>query len=188
MAELYANVMNSTAQKFIKTVALIAFVLILWHAPAMADDFAKGVRALDSGDHELAVKLFSSYLARRPRTYEALVNRGTALVRSGHIFEAISNWHGATELAPLFAYAFYSDEVVRSVTPRNKPVRYVASLELVPERAASVVMTGAMFLDLGLKSPAIDLFRMSTSLTKDPIFKTDLEYWIRTLDPGVSGK
>ena len=84
-----------------------------------------------------------------------------------------------------YAYAFYSDNVIRSVTPNRKQIKYVASIELVPERAVSVVMAGAMFLDFGLKSSAIDLFRMSISLTSDPIFKTDLEYWIKTLDPAV---
>ncbi|MGC8659465.1 MAG: tetratricopeptide repeat protein [Desulfomonilaceae bacterium] len=182
------NVLECGTRKTIKTMALMAFVSIVWLAPAMADDFSKGVDALDSGNHELAVRFFSSYLSRKPGTYEALVNRGTAFARSGHVFRAIADWHGAVELAPTFAYAFYSDDVVRQVTPRKKPVRYVASLELFPERAVSVIMTGALLLDLGLTGPAIDLFRMSTTLTRDPIFKTDLEYWIKTLDPGLTEK
>ncbi|MDR3604640.1 MAG: hypothetical protein P4L38_08405 [Syntrophaceae bacterium] len=178
-------VMTNTLRNAIHIVVLVGFVVTAWQSAAIADDFTQGIQALDRGQHELAVKFFSSYLARKPGTYEALVNRGTAFVRSGHVYHAISDWHRAGELAPLYAYAFYSDNVIRSVTANNKQIKYVASIELVPERAVSVVMTGAMFLDFGLKSSAIDLFRMSISLTSDPIFKTDLEYWIKTLDPAV---
>ncbi len=178
-------IMTNFLRKSIHIVILAGFVITAWQPAVNADDFTRGIQAIDSGQDDLAVKFFSSYLVRKPGAYEALVNRGTAFVRSGHVYHAISDWHRANELAPLFAYAFYSDNVIRSVTPNRKQIKYVASIELVPERAASVVMAGAMFLDFGLKSSAIDLFRMSISLTSDPIFKTDLEYWIKTLDPAV---
>ena len=178
-------IMTNFLRNSIYIVILTGFVVSAWQPAVNADDFTRGIQAIDSGQNDLAVKFFSSYLARKPGAYEALVNRGTAFVRSGHVYHAISDWHRANELAPLFAYAFYSDNVIRSVTPNRKQIKYVASIELVPERAASVVMAGAMLLDFGLKSSAIDLFRMSISLTSDPIFKTDLEYWIKTLDPAV---
>lgn len=168
-------------------VAVFAVLLVSgWYDLVFADDFAQGIDALDHGQDDLAIRFFSSYLAKKPRTYEALLNRGTAFVRSGHVYKAVSDWHKASDLAPVYAYAFYSDDVIRSVTQNSKPIKYVAVIELVPQRAVSVVMTGAMFLDFGLKSKAVDLFRMSTTLTRDPIFKTDLEYWIKTLDPAVS--
>jgi hypothetical protein len=44
-------------------------------------------------------------------------------------------------------------------------------------------MAGATLLDLGHRSAAVDLFKRSTLLTKNPLFKTDLEFWIKTLDP-----
>ena len=178
-------IMTNTLKNVIHIVVLVGFAIIAWQSAAIADDFAQGIQALDRGQDELAVKFFSSYLASKPATYEAFVNRGTAFVRSGHVYQAVSDWHKAVEFAPLFAYAFYSNTVIRAVTPSSKRIKYVASIELVPERAVSVVMAGAMFLDFGLKSSAIDLFRMSISLTSDPIFKTDLEYWIKTLDPAV---
>ncbi|MFH0960348.1 MAG: hypothetical protein V1897_16775 [Pseudomonadota bacterium] len=161
----------------------LAVLLMVVPGRAEADDFARGVRALDIGQDEKAVSLFSSYLSRRPRTYEALLNRGTAFARNGRIFQAITDWSQATEVAPLFAYPFYLDDVIRIVAPKNSLVRYVANIELYPEKAASVAMAGATLLDLGHRSAAIDLFRKSTLLTKNPLFKTDLEYWIKTLDP-----
>ncbi len=176
--------MAHTWRNLIRTAVQIGVLVIAWYTPALTDDFTQGTLALDGGQHDLAIRFFSSCLARRPQTYEALLNRGTAYIRSGHVYKAISDWNRAVELAPLYAYAFYSDDVIRSVTPNSRPVKYVAMIELFPERAVSVVMTGATFLDLGLKSAAIDLFKMSTSLTRDPMFKTDLEYWIKTLDPG----
>jgi tetratricopeptide (TPR) repeat protein len=147
------------------------------------DDFARGVQALDMGQDEQAVSLFSSYLSRKPQTYEALLNRGTAFARNGRICRAITDWSAAAEVAPLFAYSFYIDDVIRVVAPKNSLIKYVANIELYPEKAASVAMAGATLLDLGHRSAAVDLFKRSTLLTKNPLFKTDLEFWIKTLDP-----
>ena len=157
--------------------------LLIWSDAAIADEFARGIVAMDTGQDDLAIRSFSSYLARRPQTYEALINRGAAFMRSGHVYEAVSDWSKADDIAPLFGYAFYTADIIRVVSPRNSPVKYVASIELFPEKAGSVVMTGAAYLDLGLTSRAIDLFRMSVRLTKNPLFKTDLEYWVKSLDP-----
>jgi tetratricopeptide (TPR) repeat protein len=162
---------------------LLALLVLICPGWVEADDFARGVKALDMGQDEQAVGLFSSYLSRKPRTYEALLNRGTAFARNRRICRAITDWSAATEVAPLFAYSLYIDDVIRIVAPKNSLLKYVANIELYPERAASVVMAGATLLDLGHRSAAVDLFRRSTLLTKNPLFKTDLEYWIKTLDP-----
>jgi hypothetical protein len=77
----------------------------------------------------------------------------------------------------------YIDDVIRVVAPKNSLIKYVANIELYPEKAASVAMAGATLLDLGHRSAAVDLFKRSTLLTKNPLFKTDLEFWIKTLDP-----
>jgi len=111
------------------------------------------------------------------------VNRGTAFARNRRIHKAVNDWSSAVEIAPIFAYCFYIDDVIRVLSPKNSLIKYVANIELYPERAASVTMAGATLLDLGLKSEAIDLFRRSIPLTKNPLFKTDLEYWIKNLDP-----
>lgn len=167
-----------------RIVILVSVIALFGYTNSVADDFTKGIKALDDGQDAMAIRFFSSYLSRRPESYEAYLNRGTAFVRSGFIYQAISDWSKAAEMAPLYAFALYTDDVIRVVSPKNSQVKFVAMIELFPERAVSVVMAGATYLDLGLNSKAIDLFRMSTILTKNPLFKTDLEYWIKTLDPG----
>jgi tetratricopeptide (TPR) repeat protein len=164
-------------------VVCLVILILAFPGWAAADDFARGVQALDMGHDERAVGLFSSYLSRKPQTYEALLNRGTAFARNGRICQAITDWSAAAEVAPLFAYGLYIDDVIRVVAPKNSLIKYVANIELYPEKAASVAMAGATLLDLGHRSAAVDLFKRSTLLTKNPLFKTDLEFWIKTLDP-----
>jgi hypothetical protein len=173
-------------RRFKNTILAALFLglsLLIWSDHAIADEFARGIQAMDAGQDDMAIRSFSSYLARRPQTYEALINRGAAFMRSGHVYEAVSDWSDADEVAPMFGYAFYTADILRSVAPKKSPVKYVASIELYPEKAGSVVMTGAAYLDLGLKSRAVDFFRMSVRLTKNPLFKTDLEYWVKSLGP-----
>jgi hypothetical protein len=61
-------------------------------------------------------------------------------------------------------------------------LNYAASLELDPDHIPSVVMMGAMYLDLGLDKMAVDLYRKSKDLTKNPLLKNHLEHWVETLE------
>jgi tetratricopeptide (TPR) repeat protein len=146
-------------------------------------EFEMATAAISEGRLEQAVKLLDSYIRKNPKSYAAYVNRGSALFYMGYVFRGVNDWHKAKNLAPLFAYGVYTGEIVWQSYPRGNFLDYVASIELYPDHVATVNMLGATYLDFGMNEKALDLFKKSSELTANPLFKTDLEWWSYTLNP-----
>lgn len=146
-------------------------------------EFEAATSAIREGRLDHAVKLLDSFILKNPRSYAAHVNRGSALFYSGHVSRAVNDWHKARNLAPLFAYGVFTGEIVWRSDPRGNYLDYVASIELYPDHVATVCMLGATYLDFGMTHKALDLFRKSSELTANPLFKADLEWWSYSLNP-----
>jgi hypothetical protein len=136
----------------------------------------------DAAIIDRAIESWTRVIRRNPRSYEAYVNRGTALFLRGHVYGGIMDWHRANELAPVFAYAFFTGEFAAQTAGRGRLLNYAVSTELDPDRTASVLMAGAMYLDLGQENKASELFRKSAELTKNPLLKSELEYWVHVIE------
>lgn len=141
-----------------------------------------GPTRVDKPNIERAIESWTRVIRRNPRSYEAYVNRGSAQFLRGYVLGGIVDWHYANELAPVFAYAFYTGDFITQAAGRGRLLHYALSTELDPDRIASVVMAGAMYLDLGQKEKAAELFRKSADLTKNPLLKSELEYWVHLIE------
>ncbi len=178
-----------SAKAFLKAsiiICIMAFVTFSTPhsgASASSTEFEMASNAIREGRLDNAIKLLDSYIARNPRSYAAHINRGSALFYSGYVFRAVSDWHKAKNLAPLFAYGVFTGEIVWQSAPRGRYLDYVASIELYPDHVATVNMLGVTFLDFGMTDKALELYRKSSELTSNPLFKTDLEWWVYTLNP-----
>lgn len=169
---------------------LFGFAVLVWIVGSAsvrghADDFELGFRALQDGKLHGAIESWSRVIARQPRSYAGHVNRGSAYLRAGHISKGIADWHRARDLAPIFAYATYTGDFTRQASGNTAVLNYAVSLELEPDYVASVVMTGAAYLDLGRTSEAVELFRKSMELTKNPLLKSHFDHWVKTLEAGA---
>lgn len=92
------------------------------------------------------------------------------------------DWHRASELSPAFAYAVYTGDFVGQSSGRGRLLNYVVSIELDPDRIVSVLMMGMMYLDLGQSEKVAELYRKSANLTKNPLLKSELDYWANMLE------
>jgi len=100
---------------------------------------------------------------------------------SGLVYHAILDWHRARELSPLLAYAVAIEDFLAEEAGNTALLNYTKIIELDPDYVASVVMTGSLYLDLGQNSRAVNLFRKSVDLTRNPLLKTHFEYWIESV-------
>ncbi len=148
---------------------------------ASSTDFEKGLAAARSGQMELAVKLWSKSIQRQPKSYAAYVNRGLAYIHSGRVFEGVTDWHKARELAPVFAYGVYTGDFILEASG-NPMLSFAAPLELEPEYVASVFMTAVTYLDVGRADKASELYRKSIDLTTNPLLKSYLDHWAASLE------
>ena len=104
-------------------------------------------------------------------------------MQTGYVFRGIMDWHKARQLSPVFAYGVYTGGYLRQASGNALMLNYAASLELDPDHIPSVAMTGITYLDLGLKKKAMELYKKSVDLTKNPLRKSHLEHWVETLEP-----
>jgi len=149
---------------------------------APPEEVQKGIAEARSGKLDAAIKTWSDVIKQRPKCYAAYVNRGTAYMQSGYVFRGILDWNRARSLSPMFAYGVYFSDYITEA-PRNKDIlNFAASLELYPDHVPSVCMMASTLLDLGYKEQALQLFRNSIDLTKDPLVKNHFEYWAATLE------
>jgi tetratricopeptide (TPR) repeat protein len=145
-------------------------------------DLERGLRALRSGRPEVAIELWTRAIEKNPKSYAAHVNRGSAYLSRGYVLRGIRDWYEAESLCPIFAYGVFDGDFVPEAAHNSQMLSYVASLELDPEYIPSVVMMGAAYLDLGLCDQAAELYRKSIELTKNPLLKGRLDYWLGSLD------
>jgi len=146
------------------------------------DHFSEGVAAANRGHFEKATELFSRAIQKNPYFYAAYANRGSVLIRSGHILKGIEDWHRARELAPPFAYAIFTGALLQHSPRKNRLLNFVLTTELDPELLPSITMTGAAYTDLGHAKSAAVLFRKSIDLTRNPLWKSYFEYWAKSLE------
>lgn len=148
-----------------------------------SDHFLMAVKAADAGELERAAVLFGKAIKRNPLSYSAHVNRGSVLLRSGYVLSGISDWHRARDLAPMFAYAVYTGDLIRSSLAKGSFLEFALSTELDPDHVASVMMMGVAYMDLGHQEKALELFKKSSDLTRNPLLKNNWEYWAKSLEP-----
>ena len=164
---------------------LTAILTVTCLAPNISEargEFQKALVAARAGDLDLSIELWTAVIARHPRSYAAYVNRGSALLRTGHIFRGIKDWEKAKQYSPVFAYAFCSADFIQQADGNRRILNFVKSLELDPDYAASVSMTGITLLDLGRTEDAVDLFRSAMELTRNPLLKNHFDHWIKSLE------
>ena len=154
----------------------LIFNMIMGSAIAASNDFERGLAAARSGQLDLAITLWTKMIERHPKSYAAYVNRGQAYRYMGRVFEGVTDWHKAKELAPIFAYTTYTGDFIVE-TPKNNLLSFVAPLELDPDYVPSVVMTAVTYLDVGRTDMAIALYRKSHDLTTNPLLKSYFDHW-----------
>lgn len=174
--------MRSIARTVFVLFSLIHWILGSADVCASADEFELAFQALQEGRVNEAIESWSRVIERHPQSYAAHVNRGSAYMRAGHILKGVTDWHKARDLAPFFAYATYTGDFTRQALGNTAVLNYAVSLELEPDHVASVVMTGAVYLDLGRTKEAVELFRKSIDLTKNPLLKSHFDHWAKTLE------
>lgn len=161
--------------------ALLALYIFPGYGLA-GNEVERGLTAMKSGDVDRAIRLWTAAIRRNPKTYAAYVNRGSAYMRSGYVFDAIMDWHRARRLSPIFAYGVYTGGYIRQASGNSRMLNYAASLELDPDHIPSVAMTGVTYLDMGLRKKALELYKKSIDLTRNPLRKSQFEHWIQTLE------
>jgi tetratricopeptide (TPR) repeat protein len=146
-----------------------------------ADDFDRGFDAAMRGQMDQAINFWTVHLRRNPKSYETLVNRGNAYFAGGHVLKGVSDWREARQFAPAFAYAFCPAAFIKRPITQTPMLGFAVALELDPDYVASVIMTGALYQDIGRTQLAIELYEKSKDLTKNPLLKAQFEHWIYTL-------
>lgn len=146
------------------------------------EDFDLGLKAARQGDFDRAVQFWSRTLQRRPKSYAAFVNRGSAYLLSGHVMKGIRDWKQAKRYSPVFAYAVYTGEFIDRAGGDRRLLNFAKPLELDPKYVASVLMMGAAYLDLGRTREASELYEISIELTRNPVLKNRFDHWKSSLD------
>jgi tetratricopeptide (TPR) repeat protein len=146
------------------------------------DDVERGLNALQEGRLDRAVQLWTRVIETNPNSYSAYVNRGSALISTGHVLRGIRDWYKAKGLSPVFAYGVFTGDYVRQASADPSILSYAASLELDPYHVPSVAMMGITYLDLGFPDEAVELYRKSIDLTKNPLLKSYLDHWIESIE------
>ncbi|MGB9618502.1 MAG: hypothetical protein ACP5M0_11800 [Desulfomonilaceae bacterium] len=169
------------------TIHLVVLLLVILGAclngEALAHDpFSEGVAAAHRGEFERAAALFTKAIQREPSFYAAYANRGSVLIKSGHILQGILDWHRARELSPPFAYAVFTGYLLQHSSAKNALLNYVLPTELDPDFLASITMAGAAYQDFGRPESAVLLFKKSIDLTRNPLWKSYFEYWAKSLE------
>lgn len=159
---------------------VVCFSVCVGAFPRQANLFEMGMKAAHQGDLEKATELWSKVIDNDPNSYAARVNRGVANIRRGFVIKGIDDWRRAIDLAPVFAFQTDCGEYLQGFKGKGN-VDFVRSLEIDPDHVASVVMTGALCLDLGKQEEAKNLFIKSIELTKNPLLKNRLDHWAKSL-------
>lgn len=165
-------------------IALVLAVLVFSAANNgfALDEVERGLQAIRSGEVDLAIQHWTTAINENPKSYASYVNRGSAHIQAGYVLKGIKDWHRALKLSPIFAFGVYSGGYIRQASGNASMLNFAASLELDPDHIPSVVMMGVMYLDLGLDTMAVDLYRKSKDLTKNPLLKNELDHWAETLE------
>ncbi len=85
-------------------------------------------------------------------------------------------------MSPTFAYALDTGDFINVSQQNPRALGFVKTLELDPDFAGAVTMSGATYLDLGQKKLAAELFGKAVELTKNPMLKNDFDYWRKSIE------
>lgn len=151
----------------------------------VSNSFDRGFMAARSGRLDEAILHWSAAIQREPKCYAAYVNRGTAYLKTGYVLRGIRDWHAAQKYSPIFAYGLYTEDFISKAPGDTGMLTYAKSLEIDPDHMPSVAMMGVAYLDFGRSQMAADLFRMSIELTKNPLLKNYLDYWMKSVEDGT---
>lgn len=146
-----------------------------------ADSFQLGMAAARSGQLGRAIELWTLSLGADPKSYAAYANRGSAYLESGYVLKGIEDWHKARKYAPIFAYGLYTQDYIDRARRNRRILNYAKSLEIDPDHIPSVAMMGIAYLDLGRDSIAVELYRKSIDLTRNPMLKNHLHHWVKSI-------
>jgi tetratricopeptide (TPR) repeat protein len=167
----------------------ISLMVLMWVAgisfPGAANAselFQEALYQANEGRLDRAIDLWTRFIQRHPTSYAAHANRGTAYLWTGHVYKGIMDWDRARELSPLFAYAVYNARFIPEAEHNSTMLNYAISLELEPDYYPSVYMTASLLLDLGRTDQAVNMFRKSIDLTKNPLLKSHFEHWAASLE------
>ncbi len=169
--------------KVILSILVVLAIISFESVNCSADSFVDGIRDAKAGKLDRAVEAWTRVIRRNPRSYEAYMNRGSANMCSGYVFRGIIDWSIARELSPLFAYAVFTGDFIRQTSRKSPFLNYAVSVELDPDYIGSVLMMGVTYLDLGLTVMTADLYTKSADLTRNPLLKSQLDYWAKSLGP-----
>jgi tetratricopeptide (TPR) repeat protein len=169
-----------TGPSLVTLCMVLMFCVTISHGQ-MSREFREGLDAANAGKLDAAIERWTRAIERNPASYAAYANRGSAYLQSGHVFNAVMDWHNARKLSPLFAYGLYGGLFIPEVSRNPAMLNYAMAMELDPDHVASVCMTGSLYLDLGHLEKASALYRKSIDLTRNPLLKSHLEYWVDTL-------
>jgi tetratricopeptide (TPR) repeat protein len=137
--------------------------------------------AARSGQLGRAIELWTRALGADPKSYAAYANRGSAYLETGHVLKGIEDWHRARKYAPIFAYGLYTPDFVDRASRNRRMLNYARPLEIDPDHIPSVAMMGIAYLDLGRDSIAVELYRKSIELTRNPLLKNHLHHWVESI-------
>lgn len=164
---------------------MLIFIIFLGGAGPHAwpqDAVNKGVEAARGGRLDKAIELWSRAIRKNPKSYAAYINRGSAYMMTGFVLKGIDDWHKAKKYEPIFAYGVYRPGFIEEGPADKRALNFGKPLEIDPDYVSSVAMTAAAYLDLGKDPLAAELFRMSIDLTRNPLLKQHLHYWIKTIE------
>ncbi len=162
--------------------AIISYLTVSVVCAETSRTFKTAMRRAHAGKLDQAISLWSKDLKQRPKSYSAYVNRGTAYMMTGRVKKAISDWAKAAKYAPVFSYGIYREDFIDEAPGNTAILNFAKSLELDPEYIPSVLMMGALYIELGREEAAVGLYKEAVDLTRNPMLKSYLDYWIASLE------
>ncbi len=164
------------------TLSLTLLITAAANQAAADEAFARGLKEARAGRIQNAIARWSETIRRNPDSYAAYVNRGVAYMGTGYVLNAVSDWHEARRLSPVFALGVYTPGFIDQLPGDTRILNFVKSLEIDPDHVGSVIMMGAAYLDVQRPEMAAELYRKAIDLTRNPMLKNTLDHWARSLE------
>lgn len=148
-------------------VCFLAF-LVLLAFQAGQDPAAEGLKALDAGNHEAAIALFTKAVQSDDSDFSAHFNLGLAYSLAGRDAEAEASYRKALELKPglVQAQVNLATVLLRQKKPAAAVPLLEAALQAKPDNARARLLLGDALLDSGEASKAEQAYH--AALTAHP--------------------
>ncbi len=148
-------------------VRYLAFVILLAFQQG-PDPAAEGLKALDAGNHEAAIALFTKAVQADASDYSAHFNLALAYSLAGRDAEAEASYRKALELKPglVQAQVNLATILLREKKPREAVSLLEAAVLAKPENPRPRLLLGDALLDSGEASKAEQAYQ--AALTADP--------------------